>query len=548
MFTSTITTLLSFLLIPSLLGVANAANDPNALTGYAWSPNVGWLSMNCTNESCASTNYDVEVGSGGTRVLSGYAWSSNIGWITFDAAKLSGCPSGTCNAQMNSANGLISGWARACSVFVSNCTGALKPDDELGGWRGWIKLRGSTYGLLANGTAWTGYAWGGGPVTGTGNWNNPPTGTVGGNAVIGWISFRGYTTTGELYGVDAPDGSTAEGPRTVSCGADRTAAEVGEQVTWTAVVDSAKLTGPYTYTWGGNDGPTGSCTTGCTNTHSVNRTYSAASPNPKTAWVRVTANGVPYVVNCDAAAVPGSPGTWYDDVTIGDFDLEGLPGVTPSGSLEEGTQVTLEGDIRNNEDDIVDTTFPNGFEIDTDGNLGTTGDRIFVDGTTLTDLAPGVTTQVTAYWTPSTAGTYYIRVCADRSNGNPSGLINEGASDETNNCPGGAGAWTTVTIDPPAVVNLDQNGATCKPSPSVTPANRPVTWKMEGSVTGGTGTYTYTWDLPGGTPSSGSGSSLQTTYSTSGTKTASVTVHSAGVPDLMITCSVNARVQTFEEF
>lgn len=34
----------------------------------------------------------------------------------------------------------VTGWARACSVFESGCSGTLKSDNERGGWDGWIKM------------------------------------------------------------------------------------------------------------------------------------------------------------------------------------------------------------------------------------------------------------------------------------------------------------------------------------------------------------------------------------------------------------------------
>src|SRR5512133_3036518 len=73
-------------------GIARAGAG-DALSGYAWSENIGWISFNCTNNNSCGTsgNYGVNVS---TTNLSGYAWSENIGWITFNSAELSGCPSG----------------------------------------------------------------------------------------------------------------------------------------------------------------------------------------------------------------------------------------------------------------------------------------------------------------------------------------------------------------------------------------------------------------------------------------------------------------------
>ena len=68
------------------------AAAPHSMGGYAWSANVGWVSMSCENEStCGAVDYGVDLASNGT--LSGYAWNNNIGWISFNESELAGCPS-----------------------------------------------------------------------------------------------------------------------------------------------------------------------------------------------------------------------------------------------------------------------------------------------------------------------------------------------------------------------------------------------------------------------------------------------------------------------
>ena len=123
--------------------------------GYAWSENIGWISFNNTTGE-GSTNYGVNIGSDGT--FSGYAWSENIGWISFNQSELSGCPSGTCRAEVNLLTHEVSGWARALAYGD--------------GWDGWIKLRGSGYGVEINDATqeFEGWAWG--------------------DVVVGWVSFN----------------------------------------------------------------------------------------------------------------------------------------------------------------------------------------------------------------------------------------------------------------------------------------------------------------------------------------------------------------------
>lgn len=98
--------------------------------------------------------------------LSGYAWSPNSGWLSFNARDLAGCPAGTCEAGVNLRTGEVNGWARFTSA-----------DSSQGAWHGWVSLRGtadngSGYGLIYATTTWSatakvfsGYAWGG-DVTG----------------------------------------------------------------------------------------------------------------------------------------------------------------------------------------------------------------------------------------------------------------------------------------------------------------------------------------------------------------------------------------------
>ncbi len=53
----------------------------DGLSGFAYSSNIGWLSMNCDNtNSCGTTNYKVVNNSGS---LSGFAWNENTGFIDF---------------------------------------------------------------------------------------------------------------------------------------------------------------------------------------------------------------------------------------------------------------------------------------------------------------------------------------------------------------------------------------------------------------------------------------------------------------------------------
>lgn len=78
--------------------------SPMPLTGFAWSSNVGWLSM-------SGPGYSVDIEIDGS--LDGYGWSSNLGWLKFGG--LSGFPASGGNATFDTATNELSGWARFCS-------------------------------------------------------------------------------------------------------------------------------------------------------------------------------------------------------------------------------------------------------------------------------------------------------------------------------------------------------------------------------------------------------------------------------------------------
>jgi hypothetical protein len=183
------------LFVIALLSISTAAVAQTAsqyLTNYAWSANTGWIrGGNCTNpndkttcDSTATFAYGVTIDPASGK-LSGYAWSANIGWITFAPG---GCPVTGCTKGASvdlSANGgsgpyPIKGWAQACSVFATGCSGALTSNDARGGWDGYIALDGSwntPVMLSANKKSITGYAWG--------------------SEVVGWVQMN-FSVSGSI--------------------------------------------------------------------------------------------------------------------------------------------------------------------------------------------------------------------------------------------------------------------------------------------------------------------------------------------------------------
>ncbi len=121
----------------------SAAAASKKIIGYAWSSNIGWIKM---DEGASPVMIDET-----SRKLSGFAWSSSIGWIRFDPVADEGYPAITgtspepAELNTNASPFKLVGWARACSVFVSGCSGALKDPTLRGGWDGWISLAGTNY-------------------------------------------------------------------------------------------------------------------------------------------------------------------------------------------------------------------------------------------------------------------------------------------------------------------------------------------------------------------------------------------------------------------
>jgi len=188
-----------FVLFLACLGIFVFAGTDDNISGFAYSENIGWVSFNSVDcdidgdgvfegagetggpapagcpDSGTAFDYGVSVDLN-TGALSGFAYSENIGWISFNVADLAGCSSGSCLAkvappgQIGKSDVDIEGWARACAGSVNgDCTGGDRTD----GWDGWIKFDHGESGEPYIDTAgdWHGWAWG--------------------SDVVGWLSFNG---------------------------------------------------------------------------------------------------------------------------------------------------------------------------------------------------------------------------------------------------------------------------------------------------------------------------------------------------------------------
>ncbi len=193
--------------------VLSASGKSAIVTGWAWSPHMGWISFNGIGYGVFE---DVTTGT-----FSGHAWSSHLGWISFDASDATH-PAPSIDMSTSMSTKKISGWVRACSAFIDKNACSGTPDSNSGGWDGWINLSGtaadgSSYGIVQNSTcAWTGYAWG--------------------SDAVGPISMSGTAADGSSYGVRTAPGTCGVGIPTIALSANPTSVNQGESTTlsWTS--------------------------------------------------------------------------------------------------------------------------------------------------------------------------------------------------------------------------------------------------------------------------------------------------------------------------
>jgi hypothetical protein len=100
--------------------VPDGAGD---LSGFAYSNNAGWISLNCVStNSCASIQYKVSSDTSGN--LSGWAWSENYGWISFNCSTDNSCLDSNYKATVNQTTGDFNGyaWSQNLGWISFNCT------------------------------------------------------------------------------------------------------------------------------------------------------------------------------------------------------------------------------------------------------------------------------------------------------------------------------------------------------------------------------------------------------------------------------------------
>ena len=182
---------------------ANAACGFHNISGYVWSGNTGWISLNCVSGGSVDYGLDIDFLSGNpTEPVTGYAWSPNLGWLDFqpngpypaspfNSALFVRDPGGTPTTTA----GRITGWAKFLS-YGNDGWVLLGPIDNLDE---------NDYGVsITADRVFQGWAWSGGsntdidsePEVGDGwlDWDSLASG--GGASILGyWFE----TLYGNIY-------------------------------------------------------------------------------------------------------------------------------------------------------------------------------------------------------------------------------------------------------------------------------------------------------------------------------------------------------------
>lgn len=370
------------------------------------------------------------------------------------------------------------------------------------------------------------------PVCGTRHTTYPSTTT-------NWPSGSSYCSVGTNS--SSPSFPTAgssvswnclNGGATASCTATRTATVVNGSCSTTT--NNSCLAGTLqdttdtstNYLWNCN-GQNGGTNASCSLSKAVNGECGSTNNACTTGTLSDTADSTNnYLWSCNgqnggtnASCSLSKPGTVAPDLTAG--------GISPT-TATPGVAVTLSSNISNIGNASTGASFTGLFQRATNSS-GSDATDIGTDYNAA--LPAGWSNATTLSYTFSSAGTYYVRACADKSSGSNNGVITE--SNENNNC----GPWTAITVGsepeppPPPTGNLS-----CYASPTNNVTGSQTTWTA--TVLGGGGPYTYSWSGTDGL--SGSGSSINKTYNTAGTKSATVTLTSGGTESA--SCSTEIAV------
>jgi hypothetical protein len=168
------------------------------VTGYVWSGNTGWISLNCNAGGSFDygLNIDFEAGSP-TEQVTGYAWSQNLGWLYFEpVGPYPSLPNHSALFTRNEGGdpltsaGTITGWAKWVSLG----------DD---GWMklGPIDISSTDYGIyIGADRLFTGWSWNAGTADlgdGWVRWDSVVSGGYGGGATV--LAYWFESLYGDIY-------------------------------------------------------------------------------------------------------------------------------------------------------------------------------------------------------------------------------------------------------------------------------------------------------------------------------------------------------------
>ena len=321
---------------------------------------------------------------------------------------------------------------------------------------------------------------------------------------------------------------TVSNALTATCSVNPTTITSGGSTSWTAY--PAGGTAPYTYAWTTTGGaPSSGTTNPLSVSYSSTGTYSGSvtvtdSLGASTGAVACTNNADANGGTTDGPTVTVNPPP-YIDITSTSTPTGTATITANSADTFTGTVGNIGTQSASNVVNVMQVLDSSGvtslayFSAGTASTIGVNG-SVAVSGTVPANTYPF-----------NTAGTYRVRFCG---NMNTSGTLLQtegGATPYSNNCS------PTMTVTVNAAVPLS---ATCSAAPNPITAGGSTTWTAAPS--GGTAPYTYLWTTTGGSPSSGTASTINPTYASAGTYSATVRVTDSLGAQVTPTCSSSLTV------
>lgn len=178
--------------------------------------------------------------------------------------------------------------------------------------------------------------------------------------------------------------------------------------------------------------------------------------------------------------------------------------VTPTKAIP-GIPVTFSSAISNTGRASTGTSFSGVIQVATAANGG--GTITDLPAVTTPALAIGANATIETTYTFPRKGVYSVRTCADKTSSTDSGVVPEW--EERNNC----SSWQRIDVE-----------AACAVSPTSGPIGTTFTWSVRGLSDDDDGPFIYSWS--GAEDLSGTGSSVEKTYSSAGSKSGSLSITS----------------------